>query len=76
MFYIHTKTGAVFKGVIYNHNEEKLEDALRINRELENEGRLIITGDDEVVIKLPSDNIKLVVKEKTPQPEELTDLPF
>jgi hypothetical protein len=63
MFYIHTKNGQVYNGFIYNQDNEKLEDALTINKEIANDLRLVITGRDEVVIS--SVDIKFVVKEKS-----------
>lgn len=69
MFYINTKNGD-FKGFIYNQDNEKLEDALTINKAIGNGNRLVITGYDEVVIS--SADIKRIVKENT-EPE---DFPF
>lgn len=73
MFHIYTKNGIVYTGFIHNEYNEKLDDALAINKEIKNENRLVITGDDEVVIF--SSDIKQVVKEKSCQ-EDLEDLPF
>jgi hypothetical protein len=72
MFHIYTKKGATYTGFIYNNNNEKLDDVLTINKEIQNENRLVITGVDEVIIS--SGDIKFVekVKEKTQQ----EDLPF
>jgi hypothetical protein len=79
MFNVYMKSGIVYKGFLYNQNDEKLEDSRAVNREWEKtkNGRLAISEDSEVIVFFDDiSKIDRVVELVPEQDLSEGDLPF
>lgn len=79
MFNVYMKSGIVYKGLLYNQNDEKLEDERAVNREwgkTEN-GRLVILGDSGAIVFFDDiSKVERVVELVPEQDLSDEDLPF